>query len=204
MATVVALSLTTGAVAKEVFDVIKAQIRTDFVIEIDGKEREFKNVDGERVYPILHDGTTYLPVRAIGEIMGKTVYWYEDEKRISLKDEKSTVTDADVIVPSDESKKPKEDKVKDDKVKDDKVKDDKVKDNKPDASSDIGKEKVKEIVLDKAGLKKDDVDFVKVELDYDDGIWKYEVEFRHNHKEYDAEVKADDGKILKLETEFDD
>ncbi len=35
-----------GALAKEVYEVVKAQIRPDFVIEIDGVERDFKNADG--------------------------------------------------------------------------------------------------------------------------------------------------------------
>ena len=103
-----------GAIAKEAFDVIKAQIRTDFVIEIDGVKRDFKNVDGESVYPLLHDGTTYLPLRAIGEIMGKKVYWYEEDKRIEIKDDNKklpTVTDADVIIEDNtkvkENEKPK-------------------------------------------------------------------------------------------------
>lgn len=184
------LAFGTGVVAKEVFENVKAQIRPDFVIEINGVEREFKNADGERVYPILHNGTTYLPVRAIGEIMGKTVYWYEGEKRIELKDkkdnEKITVTDADVIV-SDSGKKDKDaEKVKPDKV------------------AHISEEKAKKIALDKAGLKDADVKFIKIKLDKDDGILKYEVEFRKGLTEYEIDVKADDGEIIKFEKDLDD
>jgi len=100
MAVALISAFSTGAVAKNVFDIIKAEIRTDFVIEIDGEKQIFKNANGDRVYPILHDGTTYLPIRAIGELMNKDVYWYEEDKRIEFKDKKQTptVTDADVII----------------------------------------------------------------------------------------------------------
>ena len=150
---------------------------------------KFKNVDGDRVYPILYDGTTYLPVRAIGEIMDKDVYWYEAEKRIEFKDKKKTptVTDADVIV--EDNKKPKD--KKENHVQ-------------PLEKDVIGKEKAKMIALEKAKLKENEVSFIKVELDKDNGIWKYEVEFRKGLKEYSAEIKADDGKILDWEADFDD
>lgn len=124
-----------GAAASGVIKSIRAELRPDFRIEIDGEPRTFKNADGDVVYPILYEGTTYLPLRAVGELMGKTVYWFEDEKRIELREEKTTVTDADVIVTDskDVEKPPKDNKdkepSKDDKDKD--VKDKDVKDKEP-------------------------------------------------------------------------
>ncbi len=190
------LAFGTGVVAKETFDVIKAQLRPDFVIEIDGVEREFKNAQGEVVYPVLYDGTTYLPLRAISEIMGKTVYWYENEKRIEIKDEKKkdlpTVTDADIIV-ADDTQKDKDKNKDKDKVKEE-----------IDLSAFIGEEKAKEIALEKAQLKAEDVKFIKVELDKERGVAVYEVEFNYGLKEYSAEIKADDGTIVEWDVEFDD
>lgn len=178
------LAFGTGVVAKNAFDVITAEVRTDFIVEIDGVKREFRNVNGDRVYPILHNGTTYLPLRAIGEIMDKDVYWFEDEKRIELRDKKSsTVTDADVIV------------------------DDNSVVDKPaniDEAEFIGKENAKQLALKKANLKESEVYFIKIELDKDDGVFIYDIEFRHGFKEYSAEIKADDGKILDWEVDIDD
>lgn len=57
-------------------------------------EKEFYSVTGQRVYPILYNGSTYLPLRAIGEIMNKDVVWNNSTKTITL-DGDFTVTDAD-------------------------------------------------------------------------------------------------------------
>ena len=80
-----------GVSAQTLFQKVQAEIRDDFTIVVDGMEKTFKTADGKIAYPLLYNGTTYLPLRAIGELMGKTVYWYEEDKRIELKDSPSTV-----------------------------------------------------------------------------------------------------------------
>ena len=54
---------------------ITARLRPDYTIVIDGSQRIFYNAAGEQVHPISYDGTTYLPVRAVGEALGKEVNW---------------------------------------------------------------------------------------------------------------------------------
>lgn len=207
VAVVAAASLFVGAVAAEVVTKINAEIRRDFTVMVDGEEQVFKNAGGERVYPIVHDGTTYLPVRAIGELMGKTVYWYEGDKRIELKDEKTTVTDADVIVTEKDNKTDKTEKPEKNVKPNEKA--DSPKGKKPekavvDENKLIGVERAKEIALKKAGLKADDVSFRRVELDKDNRVQKYEVEFRKGNVEYEADIKADDGTILDWDVDLDD
>ncbi len=73
-----------------------------------------------------------------------------------------------------------------------------------DKSQFIGEEKAKSIALEKAGFSADGVTFDKVELDRDDGVWQYEVEFRKDRTEYDADIKADDGKILSWDVDYND
>lgn len=177
---VCAVSFGMGAVADDLIDDITAQLRRDFTIKIDGEVKEFKNKQGDVVYPVLYDGTTYLPVRAIGELMGKTVYWYEDDKRIELKE--STVTDADVIVTGEE-KTANADK---------------------DKTKFIGEDKAQKIALKKADLKEDDVKFKRTELDEDDGIYYYEVEFLAGDVEYEVDIGAVNGAILKWEVDKED
>jgi len=70
-----------------------------------------------------------------------------------------------------------------------------------DKSKFIGEEEAKKKALERAGLSADEVKFERVELDYDDGVWQYEVDFQKDSTEYDVDIKADDGKILKYETE---
>lgn len=68
----------------------------------------------------------------------------------------------------------------------------------------IGEDRAKEIALEKAGFREEEVSFIKIELDRDNGILRYEVEFRQGFKEYSAEIKADDGQILEWDVEVDD
>lgn len=73
----------------------------------------------------------------------------------------------------------------------------------PDTSAFIGEEKAKEIALEKAGITADGVHFDRIELDRDNGIWQYEIDFRVDRTEYDIDVKADDGTVLSFESEYD-
>lgn len=67
----------------------------------------------------------------------------------------------------------------------------------------IGEEKAKDIALKKANVTTESVIFDRVELEQDDGVWKYEVDFKKDTTEYDAEINATDGSILKWEIEKD-
>ena len=182
--------ITAGVIAADKIKEVSAQIRQDFTVKIDGEEKVFKNASGEVVYPLLHDGTTYLPIRAIGEIMGKKVYWYEDDKRIELKDEKSTVTDADVIVTGESGSSAQKNEVQ--------------KPVSAEQTQSITKDKAKELALKKAGVAAKDAKFVKVELDRDDGVLYYDIEFKAGSYEYDIEVSAEDGSILSFDKEKED
>ncbi len=177
--------ITAGVIATDKIKEISAQIRQDFTVVIDGEEKVFKNAGGEVVYPLLHDGTTYLPIRAIGEIMGKKIYWYEDDKRIELKDEKSTVTDADAIVTGESKGSFQKSEIQ--------------KPVSAEQAQSITKDKAKQLALKKADVAEANAKFVKAELDRDDGVLHYDIEFKSGGFEYEVEVSADDGRILSFE-----
>ena len=50
--------------------------------------------------------------------------------------------------------------------------------------------------LDHAGVKAKDTVFLYAELDYDDGLRVYDVEFFSENKEYDYKIDAATGEIL--------
>ena len=74
---------------------VTAALRDDFTVVVDGTVRAFADANGKTVYPLLYQGSIYLPVRAIGELMGKTVDWDGGTNTVTLSG--SEVTDADVI-----------------------------------------------------------------------------------------------------------
>lgn len=64
----------------------------------------------------------------------------------------------------------------------------------------IGVEQAKSIVLNHAGIKPDSkIDYMKSELDRDDGLIIYEIDFFYNGKKYEYELDAVTGKVLEFE-----
>ena len=153
---------------------IRVQERPDFTIVVEDDEKEFYSVTGQRVYPILYNGSTYLPLRAIGEIMNKDVVWNNSTKTITLSGD-FTVTDADSFETEEEEI----------------------------ANGYIGKESAKNIALGYSNLLAKDMTFIRAELDYDDGRWVYDVEFYTDNKEYDFEIDATTGKVLDVDYDVD-
>ena len=72
------------------------------------------------------------------------------------------------------------------------------------SSNDIGVEKAKSAALKHAGLSSGDVTFLKAQLDYDDGIRVYDVEFWSGSKEYDYEIDAATGSVRSCDWDIED
>ncbi len=68
-------------------------------------------------------------------------------------------------------------------------------------STDIGADAAKSAALKHAGLSANQVTFIKAQRDYDDGRLVYDVEFYTSDTEYDYEIAAADGAVMKYETE---
>lgn len=60
--------------AKTGTEIIEA-VYNNIKIYVDGVKIEPKDSEGKVVEPFIYNGTTYLPVRAVGEAIGKTVTW---------------------------------------------------------------------------------------------------------------------------------
>ena len=64
----------------------------------------------------------------------------------------------------------------------------------------IGRSRAKEIALAKAGLTASQIHDYEIELD--DG--EYEIDFKYQNMEYEVDIDAKSGKILKFDKEYDD
>ncbi|MBE7047979.1 MAG: hypothetical protein E7393_01205 [Ruminococcaceae bacterium] len=64
------------------YDVVANGIK----IVVDGKKLNPTDANGNRVEPMIYNGTTYLPVRAVADALGKAVYWDGPEYTVYLGD----------------------------------------------------------------------------------------------------------------------
>lgn len=63
------------AFAYEYGKAVNVTARNDITILMDGEKQAFFNAAGQRVYPILYQGTTYLPLRNVAALLGKEIAW---------------------------------------------------------------------------------------------------------------------------------
>ena len=68
----------------------------------------------------------------------------------------------------------------------------------------IGHEKAKQIALGHAGVAASNISNYSSELEYDDGVMVYEIEFDSGNTEYDYEINALTGAVVKAEKDWDD
>ncbi len=68
----------------------------------------------------------------------------------------------------------------------------------------ISREKALEAALADAGVNKADALRVEIELDRDDSVVHYEIEFENGRYEYSYDINAIDGSIIKSEKDIDD
>ncbi|MBR5265806.1 MAG: hypothetical protein IKV63_04245 [Clostridia bacterium] len=74
LAVVMMLSLSVSAFANEKEN-IKPLLNRDLKIIYDGEFRTFTDVNGNIVYPLSYNDTTYLPVRAISNLINLPISW---------------------------------------------------------------------------------------------------------------------------------
>lgn len=151
---------------------VSVQVCPEFTIMVDGARQNFTDAKGNAVYPLLCNGSTYLPLRAVGELMGKSVSWDSDTKTARLSGGSSglQVTDADSFTTTPAQ-----------------------------ADGVISLETAKERALAHAGLAASQVRFTEQKLTREDGRQVYKVEFIYGSAEYEYEISALTGEILEFD-----
>ena len=64
-----------GTFASSTLQEIKAYLNHGITVKLDGQEQIMYNANNERVYPISYEGTTYVPIRAVSNMLGVDVEW---------------------------------------------------------------------------------------------------------------------------------
>ncbi|RKN86699.1 stalk domain-containing protein [Paenibacillus ginsengarvi] len=67
---------TSGVYAKDTLQKVEAYLRPDFKVEVNGKI--------VKETPLIYDGSSYLPFKTIGELLGAVVSWDESKMTIKL------------------------------------------------------------------------------------------------------------------------
>lgn len=63
----------------------------------------------------------------------------------------------------------------------------------------ITEDEAKEIALKDAGVAEDEVTGIRIQLEFDDGRWEYEIEFYVGTTEYEYKIEGESGKIIEKE-----
>lgn len=149
---------------------VNAQLRPEFTIVVDGKKQTFTDSKGNEIAPLLYQGSTYLPLRAIGELMGKEVIWDGNTDTVLLQGG-ALVSDADSFHQNNHTVNSQNGSI-------------------------LTAEQAKQKALSHAGLSSNKVSFVRQNLEWEDGRQVYDVEFyTKDGKEYDYEIDARTGEI---------
>ncbi len=69
---VLGLTISASAAAPET---VKARFSPNITVKLNGEVQTMMDVNGNPVYPVTYSGTTYLPVRAVSNMLGVKVDW---------------------------------------------------------------------------------------------------------------------------------
>lgn len=86
------VSAAVGATAATGLPQIKAYLNTKLNFKLAGDSWLPRDAAGKRIYPVTYNGTTYLPVRAVGEALGVSIGFNGTTKTVLIGDGASTGT----------------------------------------------------------------------------------------------------------------
>lgn len=83
--------LTIGASAADTLKEITANLSYGITVKYNGETQTLKDANGNTVYPISYEGTTYLPIRAVSNMLGISVDWDQATQTVLLGNSAATV-----------------------------------------------------------------------------------------------------------------
>ena len=83
-AAILLVALSATAIAQTINRDVTATIRYDMSVKLNGELLTLRDVDGDIIQPISIDDTTYLPLRAIAEVLDLDVEWNPDTQTAML------------------------------------------------------------------------------------------------------------------------
>lgn len=84
LALVLMCGIAIGAAASNGLQAIQAYLNQNITIKYNGETQTLLDAGGNRVYPITYNNTTYLPVRAISNLLGVEVGWDQATQSVLL------------------------------------------------------------------------------------------------------------------------
>lgn len=84
MATTIIASMATGAYGATKLQEIKAHLNSGISIKVDGSPVQLKDSNGMAVLPITYNNTTYLPIRAVSDVLNVAVQYDGKTETINL------------------------------------------------------------------------------------------------------------------------
>ena len=64
-----------AALSSEPREVVNVHLSSDITIQVGDQVKSFFDANGMHVFPLIYQGTTYLPVRAISALMDESIEW---------------------------------------------------------------------------------------------------------------------------------
>ena len=73
-----------GAAASNGLQAVQAYLNANITIKYDGEPQTLLDANGNRLYPLTYNNSTYLPVRAISKLLGVDVEWDQATQSVLL------------------------------------------------------------------------------------------------------------------------
>lgn len=88
------LAFSVGVVSSQAInEKIEVVLAQDISFELDGGSHVFRDSDGQTQYPLIHEGSSYLPVRSVAEAVGVEIDWDGNTRTIILNRDEQDLDD---------------------------------------------------------------------------------------------------------------